>query len=240
MTEKEAKAVTCPFCGAPYRKFIPSNALQLKCTYCGGIFLVPQEISGRLPKCFNHDDRLAIGLCNDCGENFCSECLYIYDLQTRDTEATLHLCLECLTKRHRKEADSFLYASVFFLLFGGIYALMTVPIGLLGGIFVAIIFLILGIAMALYGFSRKSELPHELTIKDVREEHEIMKTEFAGMEEVDATELYNELLKKYINHWGLDTGTDLLDKEISAYLRHGTDFEEAVRKIYRRQQSKHT
>ncbi|MCL6578958.1 MAG: hypothetical protein K6T73_06170 [Candidatus Bathyarchaeota archaeon] len=112
MTEKEAKAVTCPFCGAPYRKFIPSNALQLKCTYCGGIFLVPQEISGGLPKCFNHDDRLAIGLCNDCGENFCSECLYIYDLQTRDTEATLYLCLECLTKRHRKEADSFIYAKI--------------------------------------------------------------------------------------------------------------------------------
>ncbi|MEM3459318.1 MAG: hypothetical protein QXN36_07260 [Candidatus Bathyarchaeia archaeon] len=240
MTEKKTKAVTCPFCGAPYRKFIPPNTLQLECTYCRGIFLVPPEISGGLPKCFNHGERLAIGLCNDCGGNFCSECLYIYNLQTSDAEATLHLCLECLAKRHRKEADSFIYASVFFLFFGGIAALMTVSTGLLDGIFVTILFFILGTAMALYGFLKRSELPHELTINDVRGEHKRMKTEFTSMEEIDATELYNELLKKYINHWGLDTGTDLLDKEISAYLRHGADFEEAVRKIYQRQQNKHS
>ncbi len=204
------------------------------------MFLVPPEISGGVPYCCNHSDRFAVGICNDCGENFCSECLHIYNLQTRGAEATLFLCPECLNKRHCKDANSYIYGGLLFSFFGAAYAVVTmsfnVPIGILAGA----LFLILGIGMATFGFSKRSKLTQELTIHESKVEHEKMRAEFADMEEVDVIELYNELLKKYINHWGLDTGTDLLDKEISAYLRHGADFEEAIRKISQRQQSKHS
>ena len=238
MTEKEAKAVTCPFCGAPYREVIPTDALQLECHYCGGIFLVPPEIRGGISQCLNHPDRLAVGICNDCGENFCSECLHIYNLQIKNTETTLYLCPECLKERHNKETDSVIYAGVFFLFFSGVCAFIGMSTEFSEGFFIAISFFVLGIGIASYGFLKRSELPQELTVGEVRVEHEKNRSMFANDEDAEATELYEELLRKYVKHWGVNTGADLLDKEIAAYLRHGADFSEAIKKIYQAQQSK--
>jgi hypothetical protein len=55
-------------------------------------------------------------------------------------------------------------------------------------------------------------------------------------EAVEAGRLYDKLLAKYVNHWGYQTGTRILDDEIAANTRHGDSFAEAVRKVYQRQE----
>jgi len=225
------KAVLCPFCGAPYREFIPTNALQLECQYCGGVFLVPPEIGG-IPQCSYHIDRLSIGICNDCGKNFCGECLHVYNLETKGANAILYLCSACLKRRHVKNANGFIYVGFMLLLSGALYSLFVIPIGIL--------FLLLGCGAVIYGFSKRSATLEEFTIDELNLQREKRKTELAEMEGADVEELYSELLTRYINHWGLATGTELLDSEIGAYTRHGVSFSEAVKKIYQRQQSKHS
>jgi hypothetical protein len=74
------KGLACPFCGAPYRDVISTNVAQVKCEYCGGIFPISPSFKGVVPRCPNHPETFATGLCNDCGEHFCTQCLQIYNL----------------------------------------------------------------------------------------------------------------------------------------------------------------
>jgi hypothetical protein len=67
-------------------------------------------------------------------------------------------------------------------------------------------------------------------------------TEFRGMKEssteneaAEAERLYDNLLAKYVNHWGYQAGTRILNDEIEAHTRHGGSFAEAVRKVRQRQ-----
>ena len=55
-------------------------------------------------------------------------------------------------------------------------------------------------------------------------------------EDVEAGRLYDKLLAKYVNHWGYQNGTRILNEEIAANRRHGDSFAEAVRKVYGRQE----
>jgi hypothetical protein len=95
-----------------------------------------------------------------------------------------------------------------------------------------------GVGAIIYGFSKKSETPEELTIDDLRAQEEKRKAEISDMGGVDVEKLYNELLTRYISHWGAAGGTELLDGELAAYMRHGVSFAEAVKKVYQRQQNK--
>jgi hypothetical protein len=54
-------------------------------------------------------------------------------------------------------------------------------------------------------------------------------------EAADAEGLYDKLLAKYVNHWGYQAGTRMLNEEIEAHTRHGDSFAEAVRKVGQRQ-----
>lgn len=109
------------------------------------------------------------------------------------------------------------------------------------GIFVSLFLLWLGIFLAsiaiitiIYGISKWSETPVETTIAEIWEEERKRKAELASIGDMDIEEIYNELLSRYITHWGVLTGTQLLEGEIMAHIRHGESFPEAVKKVYLR------
>lgn len=56
--------------------------------------------------------------------------------------------------------------------------------------------------------------------------------------DVEAEQIYDQLFTEYVNHWGLQTGTQLLDNEIRAYTWQGDSFADAVRKIAQREKRK--
>jgi hypothetical protein len=88
----------------------------------------------------------------------------------------------------------------------------------------------MGIAEIVYGFNQR---PSEEAEAETGEEA----PKSTGEEEKEeADTLYHELLGKYVEHWGTRTGPELLDNEIRAYTWHGDTFEQAVTKVYKRQQ----
>jgi hypothetical protein len=62
------------------------------------------------------------------------------------------------------------------------------------------------------------------------------KSEEAETEE--AERLYDQLFTKYVEHWGIQTGTQLLNSEIRAYTLHGDSYVLAIRKIAERNEMK--
>jgi len=231
LEDNETKPVLCPFCGAPQRKYIPTDTVQIKCQYCGGIFSSPPVMGGETYRCVSHPERMAIGKCNDCGGNYCGACLHYYDLEADRVSATLYLCPNCLRKRHVEKADMGIYFGVLMLLFGVLLvAAFSIVVGML--------FLIVGMGAVIYGYFSGRGAPEELSIDDVRVEDENRRIEFKASEGVDAEELYGKLLAQYVEHWGVSSGSELLESEIRAYTRRGMSFREAVEKVYRRQVKK--
>ena len=231
MERKETKDIRCPFCGAPYKKLVSSNVLQLKCAYCGAMYRVPPRIGIDIPQCANHRDRFAVGICDDCQQNFCSDCLEIFDFKTRDGSATLHLCPKCLNKRETDKANSYVIGGILTIIFGVIFAAMLLPLG--------IFILIIGIGEIAYGINKRpaeeAEVSEQEVEAEIPEEMQVL-AEAEQMEE--AGRLYDQLLSKYIEHWGIPSGPQILDNEIRAYTWHGDTFEQAVAKVYKRQQNK--
>lgn len=84
--------------GAPYSFPIPAGAVQVKCQYCGAIILVPPSLGGVVRQCLNHPETLAVGLCNDCGQSFCTRCLYVLNAQG----GRLYVCAKCYENRTAK------------------------------------------------------------------------------------------------------------------------------------------
>jgi hypothetical protein len=229
LDSKETKGVSCPFCGAPYKKLIPPDVLQLTCDYCGATFRTPPRIGVEIPQCHNHPERFAVGICNDCGENFCSQCLQTYDFKTRDRNAMLYLCPSCLRDRYLKKANNYILSGTLLLLIGTPFAIVLLP--------VSIFLMIIGAIEVVYGFSKRREANEEFPVQELQAQEE-MRADQEGGEDVEAELLYSKLLTKYIEHWGVHTGIQLLDNEIRAYTWHGETFAEAVKKVYERQQRK--
>ena len=226
MADKDTAAVRCPFCGAPYRKPIPTDALQLKCDYCGAAFRTPVSIGVEIPECTNHPERYAVGICNDCGQNFCRECLHSYNLRTRYTRAVLYLCPNCFKKRYMGRANGQLASGILLIALGLFFTFLALPF-----VFIAVI----GLIQALYGVSLRGQASQELgTVQQGAEKKQTAQP--SGAEEADADTLYDELLDKYVMHWGVESGTEILDNEIKAYMWEGASFGEAVNKVYERQQ----
>jgi len=230
LEDNETKPVLCPFCGAPQRTYIPADTVQIKCQYCGGIFSSPPVMGGETYRCVSHPERMAVGKCNDCGENYCGACLHYYDLESDRVSATLYLCPDCLRKRHVEKADMKIYFGVLMLVFGVLLAAFSILVGML--------FLIVGIGAIIYGYFSGRGTPEEFSIDDVRGEDEKRKTELAASGDVDTEELYSKLLTQYVEHWGVSSGSELLENEIAAYTRSGMSFNEAVERVYRRQVKK--
>lgn len=229
MESKETRGFTCPFCGAPYKKLIPSDALQLTCDYCGATFRTPLRIGVEIPQCYNHPERFAVGICNDCRKNFCSECLQTYDFKTRDGSAMLYLCPRCLRDRYLKKANNYILSGILLFLIGIPSAIFALPVG--------IFLMIIGTLEVFYGSSKRSEANKEFPVQEPQAQEE-RRAGQEGSEEVDVEVLYDKLLTKYIEHWGVQNGIQLLDNEIKAYTWHGETFAEAVRKVYERQQKR--
>lgn len=228
MADKDTTGVRCPFCGAPYRKLIPTDALQLKCDYCGAAFRTPPSIGVEIPECANHPERYAVGVCNDCGQNFCRECLHSYNLKTGSDKAVLYLCPACYEKRYLDRANGHVLSGILIIAMGAFFTFLALPFAFI---------IVIGLIQAFYGVSMRSQVSQELGTVRQRAETE-QTAQPSGTEETDAETLYNELLDKYVEHWGVGTGADLLDNEIRAYTWAGTSFAEAVNKVYERQQKK--
>lgn len=232
MAGKETKEIRCPFCGAPYRRPISSDVMQLKCDYCGAMYRVPPQIGVDIPQCANHCDRFAVGMCDDCGRNFCRECLQLFDLNTRGASATLHLCPDCLRKREVDKANTYIYMGIFVLMFA-VFGIVVSPL-------VGVVILILGIVEIAYGASSRPK--READEGEVGESETPAKEEeatFAIPKDLSQPDvMYDELLNKYTERFGLPGGPKILDDEIRAYTWHGDTFEQAVTKVYKSQQNR--
>ena len=224
--EEGKRLFTCTFCGAPQRMIISPGTMQVKCQYCGGLILVPPWMGGRTLRCVNHPEKLAVGICNDCGRNFCPECLRVYRLETGDANATLYLDTACLRKRYAGKANKGIWAGILLLAYGILSAFVSVGFGVL--------FIIFSCGIIAYFVLRRREEPTELTFDKVLMERERIKADSALEESVDAQKLYDELLTHYVYRWGPRTGTVLLREEIRGYLRQGLSFPEAVKRIHAR------
>jgi predicted Zn finger-like uncharacterized protein len=226
----ETEHVKCPSCGAPYRDVIPADVVQVKCKYCGGVFHVPPTIGAEVFRCVNHPEKVAVGMCNDCGRSFCACCLHSYNLATRGESATLYLCPDCLKARYDKKVQGYIVAGAFMLLMGALFTIASPVPGVL--------FLVLGLVSLFYGVSSRPGAIQESTVDEFKTRQEEKKAELAEYEGVDYEAIYDELITRYVNHWGASLGIQLLDDEISACMRHGQSFPEAVIAVYRRQEKK--
>jgi len=161
MNAGETRSLSCPFCGAPQRGFVPSDAVQVKCQYCGGIFLFQPEREEFKYRCVNHPDRLSIGLCNECGKGFCKDCLHPYEVEVKgEDSASLYLCLECLRSRVFSKANRDIIGGVLFLLFGIFYVVLTSGSSML---WFGLLATVMGLIALIYGFSERSEKSRELS-----------------------------------------------------------------------------
>ena len=142
LKDNETKPILCPFCGAPQRTYIPTDTLQIKCRYCGGIFSPPLR-GGETYRCVRHPEKMAIGKCNDCGESIVS-LVFIIMILSRIVSATLYLCPTCLRKRHVEKADMKIYFGILMLVFGALFAAASI----LGDM----VLFVMGISAIIYGY----------------------------------------------------------------------------------------
>ena len=235
LSDNESRPLICPFCGAPQRGYVAADTLQVKCEYCGGVFLTKPSIEGEF-RCSNHPQKLAIGTCNDCARSFCGDCLHYYALETERERASLYLCPDCLRRRHAEKADVGVYAGLAALAVGFLLVILGEPVLLVFGVLTVVF----GVGMVVYAGYQRGQEPEELTISQVREEKEQRRAavEDSGGVDVDVEELYNQLVAQYATRWGAMEGIQTLQEEIQAYIRHGESFEIAVERIYQRQKKR--
>lgn len=232
--DKQSEPLLCPFCGAPQRGYIPADTLQVKCRYCGGVFLTKPSVEGEVYRCVNHPMKLAIGTCNDCAQSFCGDCLHYYVLETEYDRISLYLCPDCLRRRHASKADDAFLIGLVFVLLAVVLSIMALPVSLVFGLLVGAI----GAGIMIYGNYKRSQPPDESTISELRQEKQRRREEVAARGGIDAEELYSELMTQYATRYGASSGIQILQEEIQAYTRHGESFETAVEKIYRRQKKR--
>lgn len=208
----------CPFCGAPYAGIVPSDVVHVKCKYCGGVILLPSHLSV-VPRCLNHPDTVAVGLCSRCFQGVCKKCLYLHRLEGGRT----YLCPTCMQARRSDQAWGTigLGAAMFIL------ALLFFAVSPLFGVFFILIFSLPFIAYGLYNLKRplKSLAP---TIQEIQETREARKEE--GSISVDAESLYWRMWREYVRTMGA-AGPTILERRIRAYMDKGLSLDEAIKKL---------
>jgi hypothetical protein len=223
--EKEAAqtSITCPYCGGPQRNLVPSNVAQVKCDYCGRVFPISPYFKGAVPRCPNHPDAFATGLCNDCGENFCTKCLQEYNLNSQNETVRLYLCHDCTLQRNLEKTNSIIFVGIGGLLLG-LFILLFSP---LAGILLVLLF---SLPLLGYGIYKRSSIISEE--QGAYEEREtVYAREEAEKSFPDAEILYSKMLSKYAVKWGVINAKELLDSEIRAYVRDGLGYSEAVYRV---------
>jgi hypothetical protein len=206
---------------------IPSGTVQVSCKYCGGTILVPPYLGGEVRRCPNHPGILAKGLCNDCDESYCDECLRLYDVE----HGTLHLCPRCYRNREADKAAITLVFAAVGLVFGLLFiaASPTPETMVASAVFFIGFFTVPSIIWWIY---RSTHLPKGVTLKERNEtlqaEREARK---AFGSSASATELYSRLLTENMQNLGPQLGMEALERRIENYVLAGMTRDEAIRII---------
>jgi hypothetical protein len=138
----------------------------------------------------------------------------------------LYLCPDCFKKRYFDKANGQILSGMLLIAVGLFFTFLALPFAFIAAI---------GLIQALYGVSLRGQASQELgTVQQVAEKEQTAQP--SGAEEADADTLYDELLDKYVMHWGVESGAEILDNEIKAYMWAGASFGEAVNKVHKRQQ----
>jgi hypothetical protein len=211
----ERQALTCPICGAPYRRAVPSGVAQVRCSYCGAAILVPTNA----PRCPNHPDLMATAVCNDCGGNFCRNCLTPFEVGEDGERGVLQLCSNCLSERHSKRAEEIVWGGFLLLLFG-LFSMLIDPI--LGILFIAL----LAAPIIVYGLHsvRSSYAAGAIASGEyeaVRKQKQYRATQ----------EMYQDTLTEFVKSFGVVRGSIMLENRIKAYMQEGLSKEEAIRRL---------
>jgi hypothetical protein len=223
----ENDTLTCPYCGAPHRDKIPQGTIQVKCKYCGGNIMVPTFFGGVIQRCTNHSEILAVGLCNDCGQSYCDNCLSRQKVE----DGTLFLCPTCRSKREDRKTISLLSMGLFVFIMGMFFAFaVPVPQNIVIGAF---LFVFLASPFLIWGIYRMFTPPHVDTLKAIRERGKQQEEEpmTITIEKAPPSLVYDRLLNKYLRIYDPKVAYDALERRIQLYRLSGMSRSEAVRKI---------
>lgn len=154
----------------------------------------------------------------------------------------LYLCPNCFRRRNLDKANQNIFAATLFIVLGVPFTVFSLAYGspywLLGAFLTFV-----GAVWVWYGMGQKSEVPPEVAPEPTPETGVSKEEDKTGprSEEDEAEEaerLYDQLFTKYIEHWGIRLGAQLLDDEIRAYTMHGETYAQALRKIAQRNKKK--
>jgi DNA-directed RNA polymerase subunit RPC12/RpoP len=213
------EAIICPFCGAPYSGTVPYDVVDLKCRYCGGRILLPSHLSV-VPRCPNHPDTVAVGLCSQCSQRLCKECLHVKQFEGGRT----YLCTRCLQAREVDNAWASIAIGALMIFFALVFLSTPVSYG-------AIIFLLFSLPFIVYGvYILKSS--KESSVQTVQEIEEEAAREAENMLPADVESLYWRLWREYARTMGLG-GPTILERRIHQYMSQGMSKEEAIRRLAR-------
>jgi len=214
------EAIMCPFCGAPYSGIIPIDVVDVKCRYCGGRILLPSHLSV-VPRCPNHPDTIAVGLCSNCSHQFCKQCLHLQRLEGGRT----YFCTQCLRARKIDSAWASIAVGAVVFFFALVFLGTPASYG-------AIIFLVFSLPFIAYGIyiltsSSESSAP---SIQEMEKENAARRAE--DIVSVDVESLYWGLWREYLRTIGVN-GPMILERRIHEYMRQGLSKEEAIRRLAR-------
>lgn len=212
------EVIVCPFCGAPYAGIVPHDVVHVKCKYCGGVILLPSHLSV-VPRCPNHPDTVAVGLCSRCFRGVCKKCLYLHQVEGGRT----YLCPTCTQARQTDQA----WISIGMGAVISLFALLISAASFLLGVLFILIFSLPFIAYGLYILKRPLE-SFAPTVQEIEEGREARKEE--GMISANAEFLYWKLWREYVRTMGV-AGITILEKRIHDYMNQGLSKEEAIKKL---------
>jgi hypothetical protein len=150
----------------------------------------------------------------------------------------LYLCPNCFRRRNLDKADQNILTAALLLVLGVPFTIFSwaygSPYWLLGAFLT-----LLGAIWGWYGMGLRNEVTPEPTPETgVSEEEDETGPTSEGDEAEEAERLYDQLFTEYVEHWGIQSGAQILDSEIRAYTMHGETYAEALRKITERNKKK--
>lgn len=211
----ERQALICPVCGAPHRRAVPSGVAQVRCSYCSAMIIVPTNA----PFCPNHPDLLATAICNDCGGNYCRDCLTAYEIRGESEGGVLQLCSDCLARRHLGRAERTVLLGLLFVLFGIFFVIASPVLGILWIALFAVPTIVYGLYSARRSNNRRAFLFREQTASRKEKPYRPVQ------------EIYQDLLADFVRSFGMVHGSLMLENRIKAYMEEGLSREESIRKF---------
>ncbi len=210
----------------------------MRCAYCGSIYR-PSGLDQTICRCANHPSVMAVGKCNDCGEDFCENCLRVYNIYDRTfgSEMTkLYLCPDCLKRRYANRTRAATLGGTLILALGLLTLIIFVPVAP-QRVYIPLGFpAILGTVILFYGLWQRNHVSEDDTVYTLRLENERTREEtLAADADFEVEDAYDELIGHYATKWGAQEGLSLFEMEIAAQMRSGDTFAKAVEKIYFRQ-----